>query len=33
VRLAPLTAAVDGFLRAMAEHEWPDLTMPRIAHE
>ena len=33
VRLAPLVAAVDGFLRAMAEHEWPDLTMPRIAHE
>jgi uncharacterized protein len=33
VRLAQLIAAVDGFLRAMAEHEWPDLTMPRIAHE
>ena len=33
MRLAPLIAAVDGFLRAMAEHEWPDLTMPRIAHE
>jgi predicted metal-dependent hydrolase len=33
VRLAPLIAAVDGFLRAMGEGEWPDLTMPRIAHE
>jgi uncharacterized protein len=33
VRLAPLVAAVDGFLRAMREGEWPDLTMPRIAHE
>ena len=33
VRLAPLVAAVDGFLRAMAEDEWPDLKMPRIAHE
>jgi predicted metal-dependent hydrolase len=33
VSLAPLVAAVDGFLRAMAELEWPHLTMPRIAHE
>jgi len=33
VRLTPLVAAVDGFLRAMAEDEWPDLTMPRIVHE
>lgn len=33
VRLAPLVASVDGFLRAMAEDEWPVLTMPRIAHE
>jgi uncharacterized protein len=33
VRLAPLVAAVDGFLRAMAEDGWPDLKMPRIAHE
>jgi predicted metal-dependent hydrolase len=33
VRLAPLVASVDGFLRAMAEDEWPALTMPRIAHE
>jgi uncharacterized protein len=33
VSLAPLVAAVDGYLRAMAEGEWPDLTMPRIAHE
>jgi hypothetical protein len=33
VRLAPLVASVDGFLRAMAEDERPALTMPRIAHE
>ncbi len=33
VRLAPLVATVDGFLRAMAGDEWPDLTMPSIAHE
>jgi predicted metal-dependent hydrolase len=33
VLLAPLVAAVDRFLRAMAQDEWPDLGMPRIAHE
>ena len=33
VRLAPLVAGVEEFLRAMARHEWPHLTMPRIAHE
>ena len=33
VPLAPLVGAVEEFLRAMAQHEWPDLTMPRIAHE
>ena len=33
VRLAPLVTAVDGFLRAMAADEWPDLTMPCIVHE
>jgi len=33
VRLAPLVGAVEECLRAMAQHEWPDLTMPRIAHE
>ena len=33
VRLAPVVGAVEECLRAMAQHEWPDLTMPRIAHE
>jgi uncharacterized protein len=33
VRLAPLVAGVDGFLHAMSEGGWPELTMPRIDHE
>jgi predicted metal-dependent hydrolase len=33
VRLAPLVEKVDGFLHAMSEDGWPDLTMPRIVHE
>ena len=33
VRLAPLVATVEGFLRAMAADNWPVLAMPRIAHE
>ena len=33
VRVAPLVEKVDGFLRAMSEDGWPELTMPRIAHE
>ena len=30
LRLAPLVARVDGFLAAMNEDDWPDLSMPRI---
>src|SRR5207245_6580553 len=33
LRLAPLVARVDGFLAAMNEDDWPDLTMPRIGPE
>jgi uncharacterized protein len=33
VRLGELVQAVDGFLAAIAGTDWPDLTMPRIAHE
>jgi predicted metal-dependent hydrolase len=33
VRLAPLVESVDGFLAAMSEGDWPELTMPRILHE
>lgn len=33
VLLAPLVEAVDGFLTAMRDAEWPHLTMPRIDHE
>jgi len=33
LRLAPLVAAVDGFLAAMKEGEWPYLEMPRITQE
>lgn len=33
VRLVPLVASVDGFLRAMEGSSWPDLVMPLIAHE
>jgi hypothetical protein len=31
--VASLVKSVDGFLVAMAQDEWPDLTMPRIAQE
>jgi len=31
VLLAPLVAAVDGYLEAMATSGWPELTMPAIA--
>ena len=30
VHLAPLVAAVDGYLAAMRAETWPDLTMPNI---
>jgi predicted metal-dependent hydrolase len=33
VLLAPLVSTVDQFLEAMKPHEWPALTMPRIAQE
>jgi hypothetical protein len=33
VRLAPLVTAVDSFLAAMNDGEWPQLTMPQIAQE
>ena len=33
VLLAPLVATVDQFLAAMKPHEWPELTMPRIAED
>lgn len=33
VRLAPLATAVDGFLEAMLERGWPELTMPQIHQE
>ena len=32
VDLAPLVAAVDGYLLAMPGPDWPQLQMPRIAH-
>lgn len=31
--LAPLVAAVEGFLETMAPQSWPDLTMPTIVQE
>jgi uncharacterized protein len=33
IDVAPLVAAVDGFLEAMSGAGWPDLEMPRIGHE
>jgi predicted metal-dependent hydrolase len=30
VQLTPLVSAVDGYLAAMGERGWPDLTMPMI---
>ena len=33
VSLSPLVATVDEFLDALKPHEWPELTMPRIAYE
>jgi len=33
VQVSPLVATVDGFLEAMTARAWPELTMPRIAHE
>ena len=33
VQLAPLVTSVDGFLVAMHDSQWPDLTMPQINHE
>ena len=33
VRLAPLVAALDGYLAAMADPAWPELTMPVITYE
>lgn len=33
IDLAPLVAAVDRFLEAMSGAGWPELVMPRIAHE
>jgi len=33
VRLAPLVAAVDAYLEAMASNEWPNLVMPVIGQE
>jgi uncharacterized protein len=33
VRLSALIATVDAFLAEMNPHEWPELTMPRIAYE
>ncbi len=33
VRLAPLVAAVDGYLEAMASSAWPELVMPVIDQE
>ena len=31
--IAPLVESVDGFLVRIEENDWPDLAMPRIAHE
>jgi len=31
--LAPLVEAVDGFLARMDDGPWPELVMPRMAHE
>jgi predicted metal-dependent hydrolase len=33
VVLSPLVQAVDRFLAAMTPGEWPELTMPEIAHK
>ena len=33
IRLAPLVRSVDGFVRAMENRDWPELTMPSIVHE
>jgi len=33
IDLAPLVAAVDRFLEEMSGAGWPELVMPRIAHE
>jgi uncharacterized protein len=33
VVLAPLVSTVDQFLASMKPHEWPELTMPKIAQE
>ncbi len=33
LRLAPLVAAVNGFLEAMSGTGWPELQMPRIEQE
>ncbi|HXN89859.1 MAG TPA: DUF309 domain-containing protein [Candidatus Sulfotelmatobacter sp.] len=33
VRLAPLVAAVEGYLEAMAAAQWPELVMPVIDQE
>jgi predicted metal-dependent hydrolase len=33
IQLAPLVEAVDGYLSAMADAQWPELTMPRIVQE
>jgi predicted metal-dependent hydrolase len=33
VSLAPLVSSVDGYLAAMGDRGWPDLTMPTIRQE
>ena len=33
VRLAPLVTEIDRFLAIMLDGDWPELTMPGIAHE
>ena len=33
LKLDALVESVDGFLKAMTDGHWPDLEMPKIAHE
>lgn len=33
VQLAPLVTAVDGFVTAMLDQDWPELTMPLVRQE